>query len=63
MILESRIRPVRSLGYQRQQWPAASHYVVRVGRREARVIVETGETVPFVGLVAMLAAGLIIFPR
>lgn len=63
MLLESRIRPVRSLGYQRQQWPAASHYVIRFGRREARVIVENGESVPIVGLVAMLVAGLVIFPR
>ena len=42
MILEIRHRST-GLGYQRQRWPRAVHHIARLGRTEARLIVQDGE--------------------
>jgi hypothetical protein len=58
MILESRTI-LFGLGYERRAWPRAVHHVLRVGRREARLIVEDGESVGVLALAAFLVAGLL----
>ena len=58
MILES--RPVLfGFGYERKAWPRAVHHIVRLGPREARLIVEDHESVGVVAIVAFLVAGLL----
>lgn len=58
MILES--RPVLfGFGYERKAWPCAVHHIVRLGSREARLIVEDGESVSVVAICAFLVAGLL----
>ena len=58
MILES--RPVLfGFGYERKAWPRAVHHVVRLGSREARLIVEDGESVGVLAVVTFLVAGLL----
>jgi hypothetical protein len=58
MILES--RPISlGFGYERRAWPRAVHHVARLGRREARLIVEDGESVGVLAVVAFLVAGLL----
>lgn len=42
MILEIRHRST-GFGYQRQRWPRAVHHIARLGRTEARLIVQDGE--------------------
>jgi hypothetical protein len=45
-------------GYQRQTWPRAVHHIVRVGRTETRLIVETGEMISPLAIVSLLIGGL-----
>jgi hypothetical protein len=55
--LEIRKKSV-GFGYQRQTWPRAVHHIVRVGRTETRLIVETGEMISPLAIVSLLIGGL-----
>ena len=57
MILELRHRPA-GLGYQRQRWPRAVHHIARLGRTEARLIVEDGEQPTLRQVVGFLIAAI-----
>jgi len=58
MILELRHRP-SGLGYQRQRWPRAVHHIVRLGRTEARLIVEDNEQPTVWQVAAFLIAAIL----
>lgn len=59
MILECRVRPL-GFGYSTQVWPKTRHHIVRLGTREARVIVPNELSPSFVGVLTLMAAGLFI---
>jgi CRISPR/Cas system-associated protein Cas5 (RAMP superfamily) len=61
MILELRHRPA-GLGYQRQRWPRAVHHIARLGRTEARLIVEDGEQPTLRQVVVFLIAAILTNP-
>ena len=61
MILELRHRPT-GLGYQRQRWPRAVHHIARLGRTEARLIVEDGEQPTLRQVVVFLIASILTNP-
>ena len=60
MILETKTNLPFSLGYQRQQWPQATHHILRIGSTESRAIVPHRESPRLVGLVALLVSGLFL---
>lgn len=61
MILEPRrTAGATGLGYTVKRWPRATHYVVRLGAREVRVIIGDGETANVGAVVALLVAGLFL---
>lgn len=61
MILELRHRP-SGLGYQRQRWPRAVHHIARLGRTEARLIVQDGEQPTVWQVVGFLIASILTNP-
>ena len=59
MIVE--VRPCQpSLGYQRQSWPMTKHHVVRLVRREVRLIVGNDESPRISGMVALILAAFLL---
>lgn len=61
MILEIRHRST-GLGYQRQRWPRAVHHIARLGRTEARLIVQDGERPTVWQVVGFLIASILTNP-
>lgn len=59
MILEIRRRPF-GVGAFRASWPKASHFILRVGPIESRVIVPHGEPVGVWGILTIATAGLLL---
>lgn len=58
-LLETSRRPI-GLGYTRQVWPQTVHHIVRIGTREARVIVPHGFTPSTLSVASLLVSGLIL---
>ena len=59
ILLETSRRPI-GLGYTRQIWPQTVHHIVRIGTREARVIVPTGFAPSTASIVYLIVSGLIL---
>ncbi len=55
--MQIEIRPCQpSLGYHRQAWPLTRHHIVRIARREVRLIVGHDESPRLTGMVAIILA-------
>lgn len=59
MILEISRRKF-GIGFSMQDWPKARHYIVRLGVREARVIVCEDQGPRAIGIAALLFAGIFL---
>lgn len=59
ILLETSRRPI-GLGYTRQVWPQTVHHIVRIGTREARVIVPNEFTPSTLSVVSLIVSGLIL---
>ena len=59
MILEVSPRPF-GLGYSVAVWPKARHHIIRLGTREARVIVPNESSPRLMGVLSLLVAGLLL---